>query len=628
MSGLEISHRVREKFRKITAKKRLEGWDRYTTSGPLPQLPGFLDLILSASKTETTAVVTAADALLAGKYSALSVDWPAFDLVNIDQLDRLWTFDPVSGQTWPDQNSYTFDIPYRHRQNMGDIKYVWEINRLQILQPLAAAYALTGETQYLHAVERIIDSWHASNPPFRGLGWNSGIELALRAISILIAASLCGAALSGKTVTQIRALLTAHGFWLARYPSRYSSANNHLVAEATAEILLGIALPELAKLEENGRATLTRETPLQILDDGTPAEQSPAYGAFTAELILLAALLSQATGRPLPTAITHRLAKFAKYIAALINAVEVVPNFGDNDEGRVLTLCTHEQTYEASVATCISSYLGDVASQVLQKNSLRGIVFPARLTGGDAAEGLQQFPSGGLTIVRQTHANHKVFIAMDHGPLGYLSIAAHGHADALAVVAAIDDRPLFVDAGTYLYHSGGAWRDWFRGTRCHNTLCLDNADQSIISGPFNWAHKAITKLEATETGVNWTVTASHTGYKKRYGVVHRRCIAATADGFSIADQLIGKTDKTVEISFQLAPGATAKKDGGLIVIRDASGLLARLKFSAAGDVQIASGGEIGIGGWVSQQFGQKTPAPRISWSGIFPDQGLITDVRI
>jgi hypothetical protein len=72
---------------------------------------------------------------------------------------------------------------------------------------------------------------------------------------------------------------------------------------------------------------------------------------------------------------------------------------------------------------------------------------------------------------------------LDHGPLGYLSIAAHGHADANAVTLSLDDRPILVDPGTYLYYSCGKWRDWFRGTRAHNTLNVQGADQSISAAP-------------------------------------------------------------------------------------------------------------------------------------------------
>ena len=89
-------------------------------------------------------------------------------------------------------------------------------------------------------------------------------------------------------------------------------------------------------------------------------------------------------------------------------------------------------------------------------------------------------------MFRRTISGRKTLMVMDHGPLGHLSIAAHGHADALALWLHIGDQPVLVDAGTYLYHSGGAWRDRLRGTPLHNTLSLDDRNSSRIAGPFNW----------------------------------------------------------------------------------------------------------------------------------------------
>ena len=107
---------------------------------------------------------------------------------------------------------------------------------------------------------------------------------------------------------------------------------------------------------------------------------------------------------------------------------------------------------------------------------------------------LRTFAQGGYTVMRRARPAGDVLLAMDHGYLGYLSIAAHGHADALAVWLHLGDRPVLADAGTYLYHSGGAWRTHFRGTAAHNTLCVEGADQSTMSGHFNWSHQAGSKV--------------------------------------------------------------------------------------------------------------------------------------
>jgi hypothetical protein len=73
----------------------------------------------------------------------------------------------------------------------------------------------------------------------------------------------------------------------------------------------------------------------------------------------------------------------------------------------------------------------------------------------------------------------------DHGPLGYLSIAAHGHAVARALWLDVANRPVLVDAGTWLYHGGGADRDALRMTAAHNTVLIEGQSQSLPAGAFN-----------------------------------------------------------------------------------------------------------------------------------------------
>ncbi len=61
-----------------------------------------------------------------------------------------------------------------------------------MLPVLAAFWLLSEESAALQAIESAIASWHDANPPFRGVSWASGIEVALRAISLLATLSLVG----------------------------------------------------------------------------------------------------------------------------------------------------------------------------------------------------------------------------------------------------------------------------------------------------------------------------------------------------------------------------------------------------------------------------------------------------
>ncbi|MGY2047799.1 alginate lyase family protein [Methylobacterium sp. JK268] len=632
MSAAEIAHRVMEQGKRALSRRRTFGWSAFAVGeGPLPVLPGLRDAVLRhATPDLAAAVAAAAAALKAGRFAALGVAWPERDP---DALfpPGVWRLDPVTSRAWPGAERFCFDIAYRHERNLGDVKYVWEFNRLQHLQPLAAAVALHGDAAALAALEAAIASWHGANPPFRGIAWNSGIELAMRAVSLLVVASLCGEALSAGSGARIRAMLAAHLYWLRRYPSGFSSANNHLVAEATAEFLIATAMPELSAsgaVRAASRAVLEREAGLQILADGAPAEQSPTYGAFTAEMLLLAAATARRSGHPLAGAVDERLAAFARFVLTLASPDGTVPAIGDDDEGRVVTLAhAREDAYPASVAAAIGGFLGQPGlGPAAPYPELRDAVFGARGRGGTAPQGLTTFPAGGLTVVREVRAGRDLTVVLDHGPLGYLAIAAHGHADANALILSVDGAPVLVDPGTYLYHSGGRWRDWFRGTRAHNTVTLGGADQSTISGPFNWSHKARAALDHARPGPNWSVLGRHDGYRGRFGTDHLRLVEARPEGLSITDRLDPAPRQAVaaEIVFQFAPAISLIREGTSWRAERNGAPILTLAIEAPGEVSVAAGGADAAGGWVSPAFGQKIAAPRLVWRGSMGASGIRT----
>ena len=389
-----------------------------------------------------------------------------------------------------------------------------------------------------------IESWIDANPPFLGVNWASGIELALRLVSILVVLGLIGTERVQPAIRRkIRACLAAHAYWLARYPSRHSSANNHTIAEAGALFMLGTLSPELVSggVTETARALLIDQVERQIHGDGVGAEQSPSYTAFTLEWYLLCVDVAKRAERPFPQSVTRRLAAAGKYLRAITDEGGHVPRIGDDDEGRVIaTAPCAEADYVGSVLGCLAASLDrpELAPPVVRpalRNLYLGLPAPHRSDYGGAT----LFAEGGYSVFRRTIAGRKTLMVMDHGPLGHLSIAAHGHADALALWLHIGDQPVLVDAGTYLYHSGGAWRDHLRGTPLHNTLNLDERNSSRIAGPFNWGRRATSSLLAWKnTESEAYARACHDGYRQSHGLLHERELIAHPRGFTVRDALI------------------------------------------------------------------------------------------
>ena len=111
-------------------------------------------------------------------------------------------------------------------------------------------------------------------------------------------------------------------------------------------------------------------------------------------------------------------------------------------------------------------------------------------------------------------------------PHGYLSIAAHAHADAMSVEVRYGGVDVLADPGTYCYHGEPAWRSYFRSTIAHNTIELGGQSQSGDGGPFLWLHHANGReIEVVDTGEVARWTAEHDGYLSlRPPARHRRSV--------------------------------------------------------------------------------------------------------
>jgi uncharacterized heparinase superfamily protein len=206
----------------------------------------------------------------------------------------------------------------------------------------------------------------------------------------------------------------------------------------------------------------------------------------------------------------------------------------------------------------------------------------------------------------------------DAGPLGYLSIAAHGHADALAIVMSSDGRELFIDPGTYAYHTEKRWRDYFRGTAAHNTVRIDGQDQSVIGGNFMWLQKARARclaFESTPERDRWV--AEHDGYRRLADpVTHRRSVTLHKAGRSVevVDTLACAGTHAVELHWHVAPEWEVEQAAADTVLLRGHGQTWRLR-CASWNAACTKGRSDPPLGWISRRFDRKEPSWTVCFSG-------------
>lgn len=646
MPAAELSHRLAEAGRHVAWRRRRDGWEAFASigDGAVADL-STLRARLARVDASDAGVMDSARRTREGRFSFLGENWPRIDCAPDQALQiprAFWFHDPISKRAWPDAASSSFAIDVRSTgADIGDVKYVWEPNRLQILHPIAALVADTQDPALRGASLAVIADWAAANPPYRGVNWKSGIELALRLVSLALVIA-AAPTLQVEERVMLRRMIVAHARYLAAFPSLHSSANNHRVAEGLGLFIAGGMVPDLDREHGwlgEGRRILETEAVRQILADGVGAEQSPTYQAFTMEMLALAALLAPDFGAALDPVVRERLARGAEFLSRLCDANGLPPRIGDDDEGRVIAQPPdREPRYVASVVAAVAGllqrpelararrdpHLRDriFASPAAPPHDRDGAVSTAAAVKVATQGEVSVFEQGGWSIVKDTIAGRRIHLVFDHGALGLLPLAAHGHADALAIWLSIDGQPVFVDAGSYRYFSGGEIRTALRESLAHNTAAIQGLSHSRATGAFGWRTIATGELLGFSCEPLWWIAGAHDGYQKRFGVRQVRKIRRLPAGIALEDRVAGaRRPLPATLRFLIAPGLTLARDSDAVTIHGGRGMLCRIVPPQGFAAAIAAA-------QCSPGFGQLVPAQRLVLTGALTDQPSMTQIGI
>ena len=575
---------------------------------------------------------TAADDILQGKLQVFALDHVYRDVPQ-------WNQDPKTGRVAPLTFAKTLD--YRDEGLVGDIKYLWEPNRHLHLVTLAQAYRLTGQGKYLDGLRRHLESWFDQCPYLKGPNWTSALELAIRLINWSITWQLIGGLGSvifsdeeGKRFRD-RWLCTIyqHIHFIRGHFSRYSSANNHLIGEAAGLFVGAVTWPHWRRFQNfaaEAQEILEREALLQNAPDGVNREQAVSYQQFVLDFQLIAALAGRANKREFSTLYWERIEAMLEFLASIMDTGGHVPMIGDADDGYVTRLSQEKdfRPYRSLLATgAVLFDRGDFKRKAAALDdktrwflgSRAESDFNALPPDSRALPVRRAFPEGGYYILGSDfEGEREIKLIIDAGPLGYLSLAAHGHADALALWLSVDGREFLIDPGTYAYHTQKAWRDYFRGTSAHNTVVVDGQNQSVIGGNFMWLRHAQVKCEAWEPGGNQDrFVGVHTGYLRlRDPVTHRRTVVLDKKTrvIEIADELLCRGAHTAERYWHFAEACdvSLEQDGSVLAMNgDRRIRLIPANREIVADLQ--RGKTAPIGGWVSRRFDVKSEATTVIW---------------
>ena len=589
--------------------------------------------IHAKARVDAVPYLAAADRIAAGKFDVFALRG-----VELGSPPR-WNRDPKTGVEAP--LSFGMLLDYRDSRRVGDVKYLWELNRHLHIVTLAQAYALGRDVRYFDVIRRHLESWFVSCPYRMGPNWSSALEAAIRLINWSVAWQLLGGISSqlfedaeGARLRQ-RWLesIYQHAQFVQGNFSLYSSANNHLIGEAAGLFVAALTWPCWPRARvwlAEAKAILEREILLQNASDGVNREQAVSYQQFELDLLLLPLLAGRASGQKFSAAFESRIEVMMEYLASIMDAGGNIPMFGDSDDALVAKLAQGGECrrYRSLLATAAILFRrGDFRAKA------RGLDDKTRWLFGEGAdtayEGLdlsgtqlpirRAFSEGGYYILGcDFETGNEIRLVADAGPVGYQTIAAHGHADALAFTLSVGGKEFLIDPGTYAFHTQGPWRRYFRGTAAHNTLRIDGMDQSQPGGSFMWLRKADARCTLWRSSDDRDVfEGSHDGYAHLPDPVeHRRKITLEkrARQVILEDTMLMSGAHEIELFFHCSEQCRVEPAPGCCLIsRDGRMLILRLPEAPGATTRVHCGKLAPISGWVSRSFDEKQPAPTIVW---------------
>lgn len=542
-----------------------------------------------------------------------------------------WHIDVSSKKCFPRKYSSSINI---RNDKYGSAKHVWELNRMLFLPQLALDYRKNKAGNSLDLIIYLLSTWIDQNPYLIGINWYSNIEVNIRLINWVLTWDILDIdelVKEDKDLSKFVAQkwipsIYSHCKFSYNNPSFYSSANNHLISEYAGLFIANCkwAFPESEKWLDYSRNGLEKEIILQHSENGINREETAKYIQFISDFLLLCLVFGNISANLFSERYSTRLHSIFKYINQLLDIKGGVPNYGDEDDGRVFILDSKKDSnlfYSLLISGSIifkDPTILPCIKVIDQKNRL--------IFGKNGIEIFQNFKpifrskksrayieEGHFIFRHQDGISNEIYFHFDAAPLGYLSIAAHGHSDALSFILHIDGFPYFVDPGTYCYHTHADWRQYFLSAKAHNTVSINSENQAIYIGPTLWLNHYKTKVISYGTNEQYDfVFAEHDGYD-RFRVKHQRKVEffKSNSEIVISDYVINDSNKEVlvEIPFHFHPSLDYNFSENTLTLKYKMNRTIHVNLDKQLSWNIHKGEKQPILGWYSESFYNKTPSP-------------------
>lgn len=524
-----------------------------------------------------------------------------------------------------------------------DKEWTWSLYRHIYWQPLARAYALTGEEKYTKEFLSEMKSWAVNCPvtpfmtdeyreidrnyPFPGHSWRT-LEAGMRlftswlpALEIFRKSPL----LDGNAWNMILSLICDHCDFLMKNFSNHTHSSNWLTMESAGLLECGILFPEIrSDWLVTGYRRVTQEVKYSWDNDGIHMERTPVYHLCASNAYFQCFLLLRSNGFPVPPYMLPTLEKAAGFLVSIVKPDLTTPMIGDADCEDLKTRRTDTSLYEGMNLSFDPLDLNELRAffrKMYETTKRPEFLYMATCRKEGSAPEKKDFayPSAGIYVMRTGWGDTDTCFHVHGIQLERGEVSTHSHNDTGHLEISIRGENILTDSGRYVYNSS-CWKDWrkyFLSAKAHNTLYIDDHEMGSEPG-LKKVRGVRTYLHAfTDTPQMQLIDISHNGYAYMDDPMfhRRRVFRFPGDIFVIEDRLTGicRHDHDIRLYYNFYFGSLAALGKGQFSYTSVNGN--PYDVSIASDRQFTSrilcGSEDPIGGWYSGGYMWKKPIPQL-----------------
>ena len=428
------------------------------------------------------------------------------EIVHIPESMESLDFDPVFIKRFSVDELMRNRIAILHSGKEFDWKSEWEfrdksalwnfnLHYFEYLFPLVKEWKDSGDKRYIDKTVEMISGWIDNNPKGKAPGWHS-YPTALRILTWISWYGYVREAIDEEFRQILLSSLHEQYVYLAGHLEK-DILGNHYFEDLKSLVIAAVFFKDDTVLRK-ALTDFKTECREQILADGMHFELSPMYHKIVLEGMMRAAAALKGA--------KQQDKEIESYIKPMLDVA-----------------------YSFEYGIDRTPLFNDSGNNVAK--SLDGLLAAANQCFGLIPSFKTSFESSGFYIFEQNSEGRKWKLIVDAGQPGPAYIPGHAHCDAMSFELFCDGKPVIVNCGTYAYQCEE--RGFFRSTSAHNTVMVNETEQSQYWGIFRLAKRSSVRvLELTETSITMEMT-------DQKGQRARRIITISDDTLFIRDKADG-----------------------------------------------------------------------------------------